>query len=131
MIPLLTDQERYQYLVKHWDKELAIEHGVCLISRIDYSAIKFELSIEFIDPEKHKPNVVIVFSRVSLFVDVVFDPEVREEGFDFEGSEGMEDPLDFIESKKGDVVEYFIHTQYRELWFQTKEAPSISNLEGI
>ena len=118
---IFTPEERYNHLQKDWSKELALE-GFYLIQRFEYSPVKFEFSIEFFNPEKPNSKCTFSFTKVTSFIDIIYELEVFEESSDYEETE---DPLDFLESKKDGISEYFIHTDVRELWWRTNEPPKI------
>ena len=116
-----TPEERYNHLQRNWGKELALE-GFYLIQRFEYSPNKFQFLIEFFNPEKPESKCTCLFTKVTSFTDIVHELEVFEESYEYEETE---DPFDFLESKQGNITEYFIHTDVRELWWITDEPPKI------
>jgi hypothetical protein len=121
---LFTPEERYNHLQRNWGKELALE-GFYLIQRFEYSPNKFQFLIEFFNPEKSNSKCICLFAKVTSFTDIVYELEVLEESYEYDENE---DPLDFLESKKGNITEYFIHTDVRELWWRTDEPPRIEKV---
>src|SRR6185369_16528081 len=117
----LTSDDRYKYLKKNWSKELALKEFY-LISRIEYFPVRFELQIDLFNPDEPNRKLNILFSKVTSFVDTIYELEVFDQDNDYSQ---IEDPIDFIESKKGDIIEYFIHTHIRELWFRTNQPPKV------
>ena|SRR5688572_32683463 len=117
----LSSEERYSHVEKNWLDEI-YSHDTYLIRRLEYSPVKFELLIEFFNPEKTNPKYIVLFRKVTSFLVVIHDIEVFEESYDYNETE---DPLDFSESKKDGSTEYFMCTQARELWWKTNELPQI------
>jgi hypothetical protein len=114
-----SPEDRYKYLKKDWSRELSLK-GFYLISRIEYFPVKFELIVELFNPESTNNKLIILFSNLTSFIDILHEIEPSDED---EEDKQVEDPIDWIESKKDNITEYFIYTNIRELWFRTNESP--------
>lgn len=116
-----TPEDRYKHLKRNWIEEV-YSHDVYLIRRFEYLPNKFEFLIEFSNPEKPNLKCTFLFTKVTSFIDIIHELEVFEESYEYKETE---DPFDFLESKQGNITEYFIHTDVRELWWRTDEPPKI------
>ncbi len=114
-----TSEDRYNYLVKNWIEEIYF-HNVYLIRRFEYLSNKFEFMIEFFNPENENSICSFLFSEVTSFIDIIHEDEVFEASYEYNKTE---DPIDFLESKKEEITEYFIRTDVRELWWRTNKPP--------
>ena len=117
-------EERYKYRKKNWLDEV-YSHGVSLIRRFEYLPLKSEFIIEFFDPEDSDSKFTILFQKVTAFLDTTHDLEVSDESYEYNETE---DPIDFLESEKEGITEYFIFTNARELTWKTTEIPKIERL---
>ena len=120
----LSPEERNSHLAKNWLDEI-YSRDVYLIRRFAYSPLRFEFLIEFFNPEKPNSKCMFSFQKVTSFQDIIHDAEVFEET---NGYDEIEDPLDFLESKRDGITEYFIITNVRELYWRTNEVPTIEFL---
>ena len=116
-----TSEDRYNYLKRNWIEEV-YSHDVYLIRRFEYVPNKFEFLLEFSNSEKPNLKCTFLFTKVTSLIDIIHDLEVLEESYEYDETE---DPLDFLESKKDGISEYFILTDVRELWWRTNELPKI------
>jgi hypothetical protein len=117
----LSSEDRLRHLENNW-LDLVYSHEVSLISRFEYSPVRFELLVQFFNPENPSSKCTILFPKVTSFIDVIHDSEVFEASLEYEQTE---DPLDFLESRKDGITEYFLCTLVRESWWRTNEVPRI------